>query len=183
LIEGIELRLCQIDRVITKHSDPNLAGPESCIGTDPDTGEDIFRSGGRYWPLASGEKAPEYVTWDGKLESAFKEIELFMTQLFAISETSPILFGDSGKLQRADSSMAMKRLLISPLSKVNRLRLSADPKVKTALKLASRIEVLKQVPDSVELTNLEINWKDGLPEDPVEQAQIEQLKTPSISSS
>ena len=145
LIEGIELRLCQIDRVITKHSDPNMAGPESCVV-------------------------------NGKLESAFKEIELFMSQLFAISETSPILFGDSGKLQRADSSMAMKRLLISPLSKVNRLRLSVDPKVKKVLKLASKIEVLKKVPDSVELSDIAILWKDGLPEDPKEQAEIANLE-------
>lgn len=176
LIQGVESRVCQIDRVVTKHSDPNMAGPESCIGTDPDTGDDIFKSGGKYWGLESGENPPAYITWDGKLESGFKEIELFMNQLFALSETSPILFGDSGKLQRADSSAALKRLLVSTLSKVNRLRLAIDPKAKKVLKLASQIEVSKKVPDSVELADIEIAWRDGLPEDPKELAEIANLE-------
>jgi len=84
-----------------------MAGPESCILNDPDTNEPIFISGGKFWPLESGEAPPVYITWDGKLESGFKEIELFMDQLFALSETSSALFGDPKKLQREDSSAAL----------------------------------------------------------------------------
>ena len=36
----------------------------------------------------------------------------------------------AAKLQRADSSVALTRLLVSTLSKVNRLRLAIDPKAK-----------------------------------------------------
>jgi hypothetical protein len=184
IVEGIEMRLCQIDRVVTKHSDPSLAGSESCIGTDPDTGDDIFRAGGHYWPLAKGEAPPQYVTWDGKLESAFKEIEFFMTQLFSISETSPILFGDSGKLNRLDSSSALRRLLLSPLSKVNRLKLAIDPKVKLVLKLASQLEVQKGVAGAIDLLNIDVTWEDGLPDDELEQAQVANLegKTMEVST-
>ena len=178
LIEQLELRICQITRILNKHSDPNMAGPESCLINDPDTGEPIFTSGGKFWPLESGEKAPEYIVWDGELDAAFREIELFMNQLFALSETSSVLYGDSGKLQRADSSMALKRLLISTLTKVNRLKLSIDPKIRQALKLASQIEVLKKVPQSVELSDIAIQWRDGLPEDPKELAEIANLKGP-----
>ena len=71
--------------------------------------------------------------------------------------------------------MALKRLLISTLSKINRLRLAVDPKMKKALKLASQIEVLKKVPEAVEL-DVEIAWRDGLPEDPVEMAQVANLE-------
>ena len=177
LIEQLELRICQITRILNKHSDPNMAGPESCLINDPETGEPIFTSGGKFWPLESGEKAPEYITWDGKLDSAFKQMEFLLDQLYALSETSSVLFGDPKKLQRADSSMALKRLLISTISKVNRLKLSIDPKVKQALKLASQIEVLKKIPGSVELSDLKIEWRDGLPQDDLEQAQVEQLKS------
>lgn len=76
------------------------------------------------------------------------------------------------KLQRPDSSAALKRLLISTLSKINRLKLSIDPKMKKALKIASQIEVQKKVPDAVELVDIETNWRDGLPEDELEQAEI-----------
>jgi hypothetical protein len=178
LIEQLELRICQITRILNRHSLPNMAGPESCLSTDPDTGEMIFISGNKYWPLESGEAPPVYITWDGKLDSAFRQMEFLLDQLYALSETSSILYGDSGKLQRADSSAALKRLLISTLSKINRLKLSIDPKMKKALKIASQIEVLKKVPDAVELTDIKIGWRDGLPEDPKEIAEIVNLKGP-----
>ena len=176
LIEQLEIRICQITRILNKHSDPNMAGPESCLINDPDTGEPIFTSGGKFWPLESGESAPQYITWDGKLDSAFKQMEFLLDQLFALSETSSVLFGDPKKLQRADSSAVLKRLLISTITKVNRLKLSIDPKVKQALKLASQIEVLKKIPGSVELSDIAIQWRDGLPEDPAEMAQIANLE-------
>jgi len=182
LIEQLELRICQITRILNKHSDPNMAGPESCLINDPDTGEPIFTSGGKFWPLESGEKAPEYITWDGKLDSAFRQMEFLLDQLYALSETSSVLFGDSQKLQRADSSAALKRLLISTLSKVNRLKLAIDPKIKKALKIASQIEVQKKVPDAVELSDTTIVWRDGLPEDPKEIAEIANLEEMSADA-
>jgi len=183
LIEQLELRICHITRILNKHSDPNMAGPESCIINDPDTDEPIFTSGGKFWPLESGEKAPEYITWDGKLESAFEQMEFLLDQLYALSETSSVLFGDPKKLQRADSSAALKRLLISTLSKINRLKLSVDPLIKKALKLASQIEVQKNVEGAVELVDIKTLWRDGLPEDELEQAQIEKLGTEAIEES
>jgi hypothetical protein len=132
--------------------------------------------------LESGEKAPEYITWDGKLDSAFRQMEFLLDQLYALSETSSVLFGDSQKLQRADSSAALKRLLISTLSKVNRLKLAIDPKIKKALKIASQIEVQKKVPDAVELSDTTIVWRDGLPEDPKEIAEIANLEEMSADA-
>jgi hypothetical protein len=107
-------------------------------------------------------------------------MEYLLDQLFALSETNSVLFGDPKRLQRADSSAALKRLLVSTLSKVNRLRLAIDPKVKMALRLASRLEVLKKVPDAVELADIEIAWRDGLPEDPKELAEIANLKGSAV---
>ncbi len=175
LVEQLELRICQITRILNKHSDPNMAGPESCLINDPDTGEPVFTSGGKFWPLESGEKAPEYIVWDGQLDSAFRQMEFLLDQLYALSETSSVLFGDPKTLQRADSSAALKRLLISTLSKVNRLKLSIDPKIKKALKLASQIEVRKKVAGAVEIEDIVIEWEDGLPQDELEQAQIMQF--------
>ena len=108
IIEQLELRVCQITRILNKHSDPNMAGPGSCILTDPDTGEPIFQAGGKYWEIDSGEPYPQYITWNGELPAGFREIELFMDQLFALSETSSVLFGDPKKLQRADSKHGPK---------------------------------------------------------------------------
>lgn len=71
-----------------------MAAPKFCLINDPDTGEPIFTSAGKFWPLESGETVPTYITWDGKLDSGFKQIEFLLSQLFALSETSSVLFGD-----------------------------------------------------------------------------------------
>ncbi|MCX6669644.1 MAG: hypothetical protein NTV25_07560 [Methanothrix sp.] len=60
------------------------------------------------------------------------------------------------------------------------MRLAIDPKVKKALRLASRLEVLKKVPDAVELEDITIGWQDGLPQDEVEVAQVKQLEAKAI---
>ena len=176
IIEQIELRICQITRILNKHSDPNMAGSESCLQVNPDTNEATFVAGGKFFPMESGESYPQYIVWDGKLEAAYSQIELLLNQLYSLAEVSPILFGDPQKLQRVDSGAALKRLLISTLAKVNRLKLAIDPQVKKALKITSKLETLKRVPDSMELKDISIEWQDGLPQDELEAAQIMQLE-------
>ncbi len=176
IVQQIEIRLCQITRILNKHSSPSMYGPDGAIKINQDTGEPEFIGAGKFYPVEEGEVVPNYLVWDGKLEAAYKQLEILQNHLFAIAEVSPILFGDPAKLQRADSSSALKRLLISTLAKTNRLRLAIDPEVKRALKIASQIEVKKKVPNSTELKEILIEWQDGLPQDELEQAQVANLE-------
>ncbi len=186
IIQEIETRVAQISRILDKHSDPNMYGPETALEIDPVTGQTTFRAGGKFFPMAEGDTAPGYMVWDGRLEAAFKQIELLMEQLYALSETSAAAFGQL-KSGLAESGTALRRLMLAPLAKVNRIRMRFDPALKKALKLASALEVAQGKRNAVLLEQVYIDWKDGLPEDPKEQAEIETTRmaagTTSLESS
>lgn len=165
IVQEIEVRLCQISKVLDKHSDPNMYGDEAALEIDPETGEEIFKGGGRFFPVSPGGTPPGYVVWDAKLESNWKEIEMLMQQLYIISETSEACFGQL-KQGMVESGSALKRLMIAPLAKAQRLRMRLDPALKKAIKLCSQT-------GKVDLTNSPINiaWQDGIPDDEREQAE------------
>ncbi|SMB97802.1 Phage portal protein, SPP1 Gp6-like [Thermanaeromonas toyohensis ToBE] len=174
IIQELEIRIAQISRILDKHADPNMYGPDSALEQDPKTGEWTFRGGGKYFPVGPDDKPPGYVTWDGQLEAAFKQIELLMEQLYVLSETSAAAFGQL-KSGLAESGTALRRLMMTPLAKVNRIRMRFDPALKKAIRLASALEVAQGMPGAVKLENIEITWNDGLPQDDKEQAEIYSL--------
>ena len=172
IIQEMEIRIAQISRILDKHSDPNMYGPDSALEIDPITGQATFRAGGKYFPMTPEDATPGYMIWDGQLEAAFKELELLMEQLYFISETSPAVFGQL-KSGLAESGSALRRLMMAPLAKVNRIRMEFDPAIKKALQLAAALEVAQGIQGAVKLENIHIDWFDGLPQDDTEQTQIE----------
>lgn len=176
IIQELEVRIAQISRILDKHADPNMYGPDSALEQDPNTGQWIVKGGGKFYPVAADEKPPGYVTWDGRLESAFKEIEILIEQLYVLSETSAAAFGQL-KSGLAESGTALRRLMMAPLAKVNRIRMRFDPAIKKVLWLASKLEANAGI--GVELENINIQWQDGLPDDDKEQAEIHEIYTRS----
>ena len=172
IIQELETRLAQIAKILDKHSDPNMYGPESALTVDPVTGETKFIAGGKFFPVDDQEKPPGYIVWEGQLEAAFKEIDVLMGQLFMLSETSAACFGEL-KSGLAESGSALKRLMMAPLAKVNRIRMRFDPAMKKALRIASELEVAQSTTGAMRLENINIGWQDGLPDDPVESTQVE----------
>ena len=171
IIQEIEVRVSQISKILDKHSDPNMYGDESALEVDPDTGEEKFRGGGKYFPVQPGGTPPGYVTWDAKLESNWKEIDILMQQLYIISETSEACFGQL-KQGMVESGSALKRLMIAPLAKAQRLRMQLDPALKKAVKLCSQI-------GNTDLSRASVNiaWQDGIPSDDKEQAEVMAIRT------
>lgn len=174
IIQELEVRVAQISRILDKHADPNMYGPDTALEQDPATGQWTFRGGGKYFPVGQGEQPPGYVTWDGQLEAAFKQIDLLMEQLYILSETSAAAFGQL-KSGLAESGTALRRLMMAPLAKVNRIRMRFDPALKKTLRLASELELAQGMPGAVKLENIDIAWQDGLPQDEMEQAQMYSL--------
>lgn len=171
IIQELEVRIAQISRILDKHADPNMYGPATALEQN-EYGEYVVRGGGKYFPVEPGEQPPGYVTWDGQLEAAFREIDLLMEQLYVLSETSAAAFGQL-KSGLAESGTALRRLMMTPLAKVNRIRMRLDPAVKKVLRLASQLEA--KYGKGVELQTINIAWADGLPQDDKEQAEIYSL--------
>jgi len=172
IIQELEVRIAQISRILDKHADPNMYGPDTALEHDPATGQWGYRGGGKYFPVSQGEQPPGYVTWDGQLEAAFRQIDLLMEQLYILSETSAAAFGQL-KSGLAESGTALRRLMMAPLAKVNRIRMRFDPALKEVLWLASRLEKAQGMSGAVVLEDIHIDWKDGLPDDEQELTQNE----------
>jgi hypothetical protein len=170
IIQEMEIRVGQISRILDKHSDPNMYGDESAIEEDPDTGESYFKGGGKFFPVPPGGTPPGYVVWDAALEANWKEIEILMEQLYIISETSAACFGML-KQGIVESGSALKRLLISPLAKAQRIRMRMDPAVKKAIKLCSEIN------GGTKLEKVNIAWQDGIPTDEKEMSEVMAIRT------
>jgi hypothetical protein len=174
ILSEMEVRYAQMSKVLDKHSDPGMYGPENALEQDPKTGEWKVK-GGRFYPLVAGDEKPGYVTWDGMLFPNIEMVKLLREELYAATDTCPALFG---KLEQgmAESGSALKRLLISPLAAVNRLRLTYDPIVAAILRTAAELEG-----ETLSLVTTE--WRDGLPEDGMEAAQIEQTRASAGNTS
>lgn len=178
LISELEVRVSQVARILDKHAAPSVQGPSGAIERDPRTGQYQLKMG-NYFPRDSNDDPQvEYITWDAQLEANFKIIDKIINLLYTISEMGNTIFGDmdgQGKSAGNLSGIALRRMMMSPLAKVNRIRMRMDPALKKALKLCSQLGGENIVDISKE--KISIIWQDGLPKDELEQAQITQIRT------
>lgn len=174
IIQEMEIRIAQISRILDKHSDPNMYGDENAMEEDPETGETTFRGGGKFFPVSQGGQIPGYIVWDAQLDANWKQLEFLLSQLYILSETSAACFGDL-KQGLAESGSALRRLMMAALAKTQRIRLRLDPAIKKAVKLCSQIN------GGANLTDVPVNifWKEGLPRDEKEDAEIMAIRTGS----
>lgn len=173
IICEIITRIGQIAKILDRHANPSLEAPESAFQQDPNTGEYTLKTGDAFIRNSKEDAETRYITWDGNLESAFMEFDKLIQQLYAVSEMGAAIFGDL-KGNTPPSGAALRRLLVNALMKVSRIRNNADPAVKKALALLS--EVTPAAGAKLKKSDIEIQWQDGLPSDPLEEAQIINLR-------
>ncbi len=177
LFDEINNRVSRISRVLDKHESPKLVLPPGVMKFDPVTKRYyVEKEALDVVEVEPGEAGdlPKYLVWDAQLEAAFKQIEKLLEILFLTSETSPDVFG-LGKNGAAESGRALKFRLLRTLAKVNRKKLYFDQALKNVLYAA-------QVLDTVHGAGRyrpaipRIEWADGLPQDSLEAAQVEQTR-------
>jgi len=176
IISEIMVRIGQVARILDKHASPSMQGPYSALEMDEETGEWRCKVGNFFARNTTEDPPTEYIVWDGQLTANFTQIEKLTNLLYTVSEMGSALFGDmSANAGQVPSGSALRRLLISPLAKVNRIRMRFDPALKHAIKLCSQL-------GGTDITNLSrenisITWQDGLPGDPSEEATIMATRT------
>ncbi len=163
IVEKLIWRFSCIDNVLDKHSEPSMSGPSSAMDYDEKTGLFYFNLG-KYFARDSSETPDmKYITWDGNLESSFKEAETLFNQLYILSEMGQA-FADAGG---GDSSgTALKLRLVSPRIKASRLAKLNDSKVKDIICTLCSLNGI-----SVDYDTLKLHWNDGLPTDETELIQ------------
>jgi len=176
IIKRLEITFTRTGRTLDAHSEPAFAVPEDALGPkDPVTGERNYNAKRRVFPLEEGSQVPQYITWDGQLSASFMLIDKALTQLYTISETCRCAF-EPDTLGNAISGKALRMLMMRPLKKSERAKLQFDPALKQILEAISVLDVKNNVPGAVLLSDIQIAWKDGLPDDDMEEAQIAQTK-------
>ena len=166
------VRISQISNILDKHADPSITGPASMLQPNPNTGELEFQKG-KFYAINPGEEKPEYLTWDGQLESSFKQCEFLINQLYVLSEMGAALLGANDGGSQAVSGNALRLKMVNPLAKVRRISNNLTKPVKELFVLLSS----RGYKESLDFENLTVVWKDGLPNDPREQVELIKLET------
>jgi len=171
VIAELEVRIAQINRILDKHADPTMAGPRNAI--EEDSSGKSYVPIGNYFGLNEGERLPEYITWEARLEANFKLLDILLQQLYTLSEMGSALLGDfSQKTGQVPSGSALRRLMMSPLAKARRIASNFDPVLKNLVCAAASTQ--NTVIEPEEIT---IRWNDGLPQDDAEMANIMSVRT------
>ena len=145
ILAEIMARVGQISAILDKHADPNITGPVSMLEVDPKTGEYHLRAG-KFFAVSPGEEHPEYMTWDGQLTSAFKQLEFLVNQMYILSEMGAAILGGQDGSSQAISGTAMRFKMVNPLAKARRIANSMTLPVR---KLFSSLSVSAEVDEKM----------------------------------
>lgn len=179
LFEEINNRLTRIGAILDKHSDPAMAVPSGTLAED-ENGNPIFFPGRDkvFEVMDKNEIIPEYITWDGQLQAAFEDLKHVVDQLLTAAEMPPVALGRDNSGTSGASGLSIKFRMNSLLAKINRKRQYYDKGLRKVLYIAQLLEHAqsKQKPNYTP-TMPRITFKDGLPRDDMELAQIASIRT------
>ncbi len=201
LLAEIMTRVGQISVILDKHADPNITGPISMLDTDMETGE-LRLKAGKFFAVAPGDEQPKYMTWEGQLSSAFKQLEILINQLYILSEMGAALLGSTEAGGQAISGTAMRFKMVNPIAKARRISNSLTRPVKQLFATLSedaevddkfverlrkmQLEQAGKTADELEekafdlpvpYRHISVFWYDGLPDDPRENIENAKLAT------
>lgn len=149
ILAEIMTRVGQISVILDKHADPNITGPVTMLSRDPQTGECHLKTG-KFFATSPGENEPKYMTWDGQLSAAFKQLEFLINQLYILSEMGAALLGGQDGSGTAISGTAMRFKMVNPLAKARRIANSMSLPVR---QLFSELSSDAEVEENEELDN------------------------------
>lgn len=165
-------RMRQILHILDKHADPSMTGPSTMLSTNEETGELEFKAS-KFYAVSPGEEHPEYMTWNGQLDAAFKALEILLNQIYVMSEMGAALMGSNNSTGQAISGTAMRYKMISPLEKARRVENSFTLPIKKLISGLIKIEYNKDV----SYKEINVTWEDSLPKDPREIAELSRLQS------
>lgn len=171
LVHELEMRYAQIFRVEDKFADPSMYGP-SVEEQDPRDGEYRVMGGSRYIVVNEGQTPPGIIDGRGPPETSYKTIAEIMQRLYEQSETCKVAF-DASQSGSTISGTALRLMMFRPVARAGGIKLRYDSAIKKAVRLCSQMEVFHGMAGAVEIQDFAIEWRDGLPNDPMEEAQID----------
>lgn len=167
ILAEIMSRIGQISVILDKHADPNITGPVSMLTANERTGELELKTG-KFFAVSPGEEQPKYMTWEGQLSAAFKQLEMLINQLYILSEMGAALLGSADGGSQAVSGTAMRFKMVNPLAKARRISNSLTRNVRM---------LFSALNTAIPYEHVSVLWEDGLPDDPRENIETAKLAT------
>jgi hypothetical protein len=174
LQEELNNRITKIRRILDRHSEPKLLLPPGIMQYDERLQrwyvekEDLEAM--EVDPEQAGD-LPKYLTWEAQLAACFSEIDKLLDLLCMVTETAPVAIGipnrDGGG---AESGKALRFRLMRTLGKISRKERFFDQGLKNILFAAQSLNAIYGSGPAPE--EVAIEWKDGLPDDPQETAEV-----------
>lgn len=165
-------RMRQILHILDKHADPSMTGPATMLSANEETGELEFKAS-QFYAVSPGEEHPEYMTWDGQLEAAFKALDELLNQIYIMSEMGEAFLGNTRGSGQAVSGTAMRYKMVSPLEKARRVSNAFTLPIKKLISSLIYIDTGKKM----RYQDINVTWEDSLPKDPREVAELTRLQT------
>lgn len=176
LIPQLNVQSSQWGMIFDKHAAPTMYGPESVLEWDEATGRYVYRTApdGKFIPIAPGEEKPGYLVWDAQMQANFQAWDRLMEIFYTVTGTTPAAFSNH-KEGGAASGTALRLRMARPLEVAQRKRNRIDYALRRALLVAQQLEVYIGG-QQYQPTPVIVQWRDGLPADPKEAAEIEESR-------
>lgn len=178
LFEEINWRVSQISRILDKHADPKMFGPQLGGPASKKNGVIDLRQVS-YIEIGNDSPIPQYLVWDAQLIQAIEQYKRVEAEILRHSETAAVL---AGKIEgaRFDSARAYRIQLAPTLAKNSRKRGHLDPAIKEICRIA--VAMTLGLPYAA-VPAPSVKWRDGLPKDTAEASQTENNRIASKTSS
>ncbi|HBI7084831.1 TPA: phage portal protein [Clostridium perfringens] len=177
LLDEINNRLSQIADILDKHSNPAMAVPSGLLDVDED-GNAQFRVAHDkvFEVMGKDDVVPQYITWNGQLVEAFKELDKLVDMVLVIAEIPAVALGKGDSGTSGSSGLAIKWRMNSLLAKVNRKKQYYSKGLKQVFYIAQKLEEVIGIAD-YKMTVPILHFQDGLPKDNMEEANIMSIRT------
>lgn len=186
LFDELNRRLSAISQILDKHADPAIAVPTGVLGED-EYGNPTFVVGRDkvFEVMGKDDVIPQYITWNGQLQAAFDEVDRIVEMILTNAEIPSVALGKGDAGTSGSSGLAIKFRMNSLLAKINRKRQFYDKGLKELFMICQMVEKAKLGSKAgFDFFDVKIHFKDGLPKDDAELANIMNIRTggkPTIS--
>ena len=185
LIEALDRAFAFRFETLAKFNRPIPVVPETAAPFDHALQRRVFKTEDAII-TKEGDAESTYLTWAADLASVEREIEQIIAQLLIKLKLSQVLLAgeNQGGVGSAQSGTALRIRLIPSLSKVRKFATALKAAIPQVQSLKSKLDAALGVPDAqaFEPEDVTVKLQDGIPDDPMERAQIRLTKAQAIGT-
>lgn len=161
-------RVTQEAEILDKHADPWLSGPPSMLDE-----EGVIDNRNRYISIGPGDERPGYLVWDGQLVAVNQQIVRLINHIILTAGLSPESF-QVDTAGGAESGRALRMRQHRTADAVGLRQIVYGEALRRVISIGSKLGGAAGA--ALEPQDINIEWPDGLPADPLEEIERTSLE-------